>query len=403
MRKNAPLATRTLPLLACVVTHAACTHESNPPAAPPPASATAAPALSSPAPKPGDRALGLLHLEKARAALQAFDRTTAKREFDEALAADPACTPALEELGWFLLDAAVGQDPGAALVCFLDLASLEPTHPSAAAGEGIARAASGDSMGARPLLEAAQTAPDFATRPARLAKIVHALARLDADDGRFEQAVAGFERTLALEPVASARAEPLVELGELYVGRAMLADGEKRLREAIAVDPEHTKARYQLGRLLAKLDRAEESALQLRIHGLLDRILGSDPRAEPIDADRRADLRAELLKLEPECRLFRSNWLRALLVARRYDDATREIVQLSKREPPTPELAFLLARARAGLGDLPGAEKARALMQKLDPKIPRSLDRVILEEWRRGVPSVDDSAIESTLQRWNRS
>jgi hypothetical protein len=45
----------------------------------------------------------------------------------------------------------------------------------------------------------------------------------------------------------------------------------------------------------------------------------------------------------------------------------------------------------------------KGIVEKLDPKIPRSLDRVILEEWRRGVPSVDESFIESTLQRWNRS
>ncbi len=404
MRMDARGAACSRAFVAAIVAQASCARDGeleSHAAAPAEAAAAAAP-VEVETPRPGDPARAAPHVAAARAAIAAVDRAGARRELDLALAADPACVEALEQLGWFLLDPAPGQDPGAALLCFLRLRRLGAAGVVVSAGEGVARAASGDGAGARPLLDAAAGSPELQSDPARRAKVEFALGLLDGDDGRAADAIVHVARVLELEPVPAFRAEPLVALGELLIGSSKPEEGEMRLREAIAADPEHVKARYVLSRLLQRLGRADEAQRQMRVHDLLERILSPERRPGPDAAAEQAEMRAQLLAAEPDCRAFRSGWLRALLEARRYDEASREIAQLARREPPTAELAFLLARARAGLGDLAGAEKSRALMRKLDPKVPATLDRVILEEWRRGVPAVSDDQIEGVLLQWSR-
>jgi Tfp pilus assembly protein PilF len=353
-------------------------------------------------PQAGDAARAGVFVAKGRAALRGFDRTTARKMFDAALAADPACVDAHELLGWFLLDATSEQDAGAALLCFERLRALGRSGASIDAGEGVARALCGESTGAQRLLESARSAPELAAEPSRLAKVLIALGRLACQSGDDVAAEHDFKTAAEVEPAVAWRAEPLAQLGELQARIGRTAEAEQTLRAAIAADADHLKARYLLSRLLLKSGRTDEAEREARVHELLRQLY--DPQSQRItgDMERRIRLRAELVAAAPDCAAFKSSWLRALVDAKRYADCEKALADLVKRQPATAELAYLLARARAGRGNLEGADQARALLHQLDPAAPASLDREIADEWRRGVPDVSDDAYEALLARWGR-
>jgi tetratricopeptide (TPR) repeat protein len=358
--------------------------------------------LPIPAPVAGDPAKAALHLERARTAHASGDAAHARRELDAALAVDPACAEALERLGWQLLEPGSDQDDGAALVCFTKLEKLGVDTSSVKAGAGLARAFGGDAAGARSRIEAAIETQDLAADPARLVRLHLELGRLRAAAGELEAAERSFLRALELERIPMRRAEPLALLGALLAEHGRLEEAERRLREAIAADPEHVQARFLFARLLARLGRCEDAQREARIHDLLSRLHDRAEGPGRPDLETKVRLGRELMALDPDCGSFEIAFVRTLLKARRYAEAQEEITAIAKRRGTTSGLAFLLARAHAGQGDLAGAEKARATMLQLDPQVPASLDREIVEEWRRGHPDVSDDTLELLLARWGR-
>jgi predicted Zn-dependent protease len=358
--------------------------------------------LPIPAPVAGDREKAALHVARAREALEGGEPARARLELDAAVAADPACADALELLGWMHLEPGPDVNDGAALVCFTKLEKLGVKSASVLGGAGVARSISGDAAGARPRLEVALASGELEGRPDRLVKVHLALARLDADSGRAAEAEAHVLRALELEPLPFRRAIPLALHGELLAETGRLDESERRLREAIAADAEHVKAHHQLARVLARLGRPEEAARETRIQQILSKLRELTGSKGQPDVEAEVRLTRELVTIAPEHDDFAIANVRTLLKARRYAEAEKEIAAVAKRKKLTSGLAFLLARARAGQGDLSGAEKARATMLQLDPKAPAALDREILEEWRRGAPDVSDDTLDLLLARWSR-
>lgn len=373
---------------------ASCSREPPAPVASPPAPA---PAAARPVPRSGDRARADRHLGNARSAA---DRAQARREYDLALAADPAHREALAECGWFLLEPEPGQDAGLALLCFLDQVALAPDDRVARAGEGIARAASGDGAGGRPLLEAAEADGDVMADGARASRIEHALGRLDGEAGDLANATRRLRRAVELEPVPLRGAEPLASLGEFHAEQGSAADAERFLREALDRDAEHTKARYLLGRLLTRNGRKDEGAVQLEIRSLLEELHRAPGReGEPALAER-LKWRERLLALEPDRVAFRAALARVLLAARRFADARTTLAPLGAAAAQPPEIAFLAARACAGLHDRAGVEAARAGLAPLDAETRRRLDLALIDEWRRAEPPTSEAELAEMMRRW---
>ena len=67
-----------------------------------------------------------------------------------------------------------------------------------------------------------------------------------------------------------------------------------------------------------------------------------------------------------------------------------------------PELLYLLARAMAGSGDLEAARKAVDALRTLNPAVPGSVIRDVLDEWRRAFPGADPAACERLYAEWTR-
>jgi predicted Zn-dependent protease len=380
---------------------AGCGRGGAPEAAPAAAPVPADPAADVATPVRGDREKAGTSVGRARAALARFDRPAARRELDAALAADPACEEALEMLGWLLLEPGSDQDEGAALRRFLELEKLGVATASALGGGGVARVAGGDSAGARPRLEAALAATPPA-EPGRLSRFHSALARIEREADRLAESESHGRAAVGLAPNDLARADPLAELGDLLAATGREDEGEKELRAAIVADPELSKGHYLLSRLLARRGKTEEAAKEAKVHSLLRELHEQVLSRVRVDPERRLALRGELVAAAPECAPFRIAWVKALLDGKRHAEAEKALAATIAAGRPTAEVAFLLARARAGQGNLAGADQARTLMRQIDPRVPPDLDRQILAEWKRGVPDVSDDQVESVLLRWSR-
>jgi tetratricopeptide (TPR) repeat protein len=388
---------------------AGCRDRNDPPAEPGDPEAAAGsgaaadvPAVDVEAPQRGDPARAEPHLARARAAIAGVDVPGARKSLDLALTADPANVDGLELLGWLLLEPGPEMDEGVALLSFEKLRKLGVRTGSALGGAGVARTISGDLDGARPLLEQALGQPDLEKRPDRAARVERALGQVESNAGRIVEAERHFRRAAELEPVPLRRAEPLALLGELLTGADRLEEAESSLRAAVTADPDHLRSRYLHARLLARLGRTDEADRAARIYELLRKLYDHVGSREAQDFERKLRLRLELATLSPETDSFVTAAVRAQLDARRYADAERTIRDVAARRAPTAELAFLLARARAGLGDLDGAGKARQMMRQIDPGVPPHLDRAIAEEWRRGVAGIAPEKVEELVRRWSR-
>ena len=353
-----------------------------------------------PAPPSGDPVKAAPFVAQAKLAARAFDRSGTRRALDGALAADPACPEALELLGWYFLDVSPDQDAGAALLCFQQLTALGVTGGTVSGGEGVARMLAGDSVGARAPLEKALADPALVALPGRHAKVVTALARLEVEAGRPALAEPLFRKGLEVEPIELWKAETYAQLAEICIASGRAPEAEQLLHEALARNPEHLKSRYVWSRLLRKLGRNEEAEKQARIHELLRQIVDPVGARAIADIDHRVSARAGLVEADPGNEMFFGAYVRVLLEAKKYAEAEHAVAERTKGGKPTAEHAFLLARARAGRGDVDGADKARVAMRQIDPNVPPQMDRAIAEEYRRSGAS--DDAVERLLARWGR-
>jgi hypothetical protein len=126
------------------------------------------------------------------------------------------------------------------------------------------------------------------------------------------------------------------------------------------------------------------------------------------DHDLRISLRRELVAIYPEYGGARSELIRELLEVQRYRDAVTELTAYQPllqgaHSKTVAEFFYLMGRAKAGLGDLTGAQAAAGEMRRVAPAVPTQYLQAILEEWRKTHPEVDDAAFHRTLREWKQS
>ena len=315
-------------------------------------------------------------------------------------ASDPA---GLIASGWELLERAGDRDSGAALDRFVRARAVLPDAPLAVAGEGIARAMGGDAAGAEPLLRRA-LAPDgcAALVPRNRLALTHfALGNLLFDGGRTAEAEPEYRAAVADAATGLGRASALAQIARIELDGNRLDAADATLADALAACPENGQAHFVRATLMKRRGDADAAARELRIHELLRAIEESSAR-RPVDVERLLAARRDLVAAWPGSEAVRLELIRALVAAGRYGDAELEAAALLQAKGPSAPLAWLLARAQAGRGDLAGATKARALMLRLDPRSPPALDEEIVAEWRRGGVRFTEAAAARLLAEWRR-
>lgn len=203
---------------------------------------------------------------------------------------------------------------------------------------GIQAFKSGDLVGARRALD-----ESLALQPQQ-PRALYSIAAIDLAEGLTDDALAGFEKVLALERGASQplspelKAQSLNNVGVIYIGRQQFEDAVEALDKAVRLVPRDARSWFNLG--LARL------ALGRKIDGL--------------DALRRAH---ELDRRDAEI---------ALRLARVYQDAASwvEAVALlldaTRTHPDDAALWFELGRSQRGLGNAEGATTGLRRAVELD-------------------------------------
>jgi len=188
------------------------------------------------------------------------------------------------------------------------------------------------------LLEARELAPQDP-------EIQYDLAFVDLRQGRADEALAGFERVLALARSGGAgisrdlETRTLNSLALLYYGRSDFEAARATLEEAIELEPDDARAWFNLGLARERLGQRDESYAALRKARELDR---RDP-----------DIARALGLAE----IDRKRWV----------EATSLLVAATEARPEDPELYLHLGRAQAGLGNAEGALESFRNARRLDP------------------------------------
>ena len=243
---------------------------------------------------------------------------------------------------------------------------------------GLVRRQVGDTAGAEPLLRRS-----IELCPARSEFRVN-LSNLLVAAGRLDEAQAELRRALAVEPhsrtarlalarllirvgrcaEAESEARPLLvrdnrdaEAWATIAGaqrdQGKLAEAEASYRKALAVRPEYTLARHNLGALLGQLERAEESLAEL-------------------------DRAAQLGATGPELHFNRA---RALTELGRFDEADATLVAAVRQWPEALEAQIMLAKLRYMRGDANyTGELAAAVSRSANPALSLTLGDLL----RRG-------------------
>jgi len=358
-------------------------------------------------PSRGDPSAAAPFLQQAAALEAALRVDDALRAYDEALARDPASLPALLGRGFLLLGKGE-EEGGAALLCFRRAAAVasdahdSPEAVVARCGEGVARAAVGDSARAEPLLRRSRTELP-ANAALRRALVAAALADVCATSGRSDEALTLYgeaDLLLATDGPPVRRAGVLVRAADLLAQLGRASEAEAKLDLALGIDPQNLRAHYLLSQLLEKRGATEEAKRKARLHELFRQLRDHVSPRFMDDVARRVDLWREIAATAPEYRRAGYELTRELLAGAKWDDALTEIATLEKRDGTTPELHYLTARARAGKGDLAGARAAADAMRRADPRVPPAVLRAVLDDWRRGNPSIDAATFEKTAREW---
>lgn len=211
---------------------------------------------------------------------------------------------------------------------------------------------------------------DGGFRPARLG-----LARTLNSAGFHEEAAA--EAGILLE-ANSGDAEAEVVMGVALAGLQRLADAEAAYRRALAIAPGYGVARHNLGALLARADRLEDSLAELeeanrlgvrgpeidfnRASTLLKLYRFEEGEALLSDLVERVPGYAEAQKLLAQYRFMRG--------ADDFDEALRKAVRAN---PADPALQLALAQTLHGAGELDAANDALASAIDNCRKAPRLL------------------------------
>ncbi len=146
-----------------------------------------------------------------------------------------------------------------------------------------------------PLEASRETTASFA--PAQ-----HLLGTLYLQDGRLEEALVAFERTIELAPLAP---EGWTGKGETLLAQGQAAEARLSLEEAVRLDREYAAGHYLLGRALDELGLRDEAARELAAGaGGSPRILSDELGKQPSDPgvgllQRMGEARARLAAGDP--------------------------------------------------------------------------------------------------------
>jgi len=303
--------------------------------------------------------------------------------------------------GWSLLEGHADRAAGRALALFAAARVSRPQDPLALAGEGIARAMGGDAAGAEPLLRGALAHAEQLAPRNRLALTRFALANLLFDAGRGAEAEPEYRAAATAAATSAGRAAALVRIATIALDGDRLDDADAALDVALAGAPDYAQAHYLRATLLRRRGATADAERELRLHALLKAVDEAGRHAPP-DVDLVLRLRSELIAAWPECAVFRLDRIRCEIDAGRYAQAQAEAAALLESAGPSAPVAFLLARAHAGRGDLAAATEARALALRLDPAAPVELDEQVLADWRRGGVGFSEEAAAKLRAEWRR-
>ncbi|MGE0640504.1 MAG: tetratricopeptide repeat protein [Thermoanaerobaculia bacterium] len=176
-------------------------------------------------------------------------------------------------------------------------------------------------------------------------RTVYTLAKIDLADGRTEEALAGFEKLLALERAtgtplpADLKALALNNVGVIYLERSQYEDAAQALETSVRLAPGDARSWFNLA--LARL------ALERRIEGI-----DALRRAHQIDrAD--AEISLQLARTYEQT----GSWVEAVAL----------LVEATGAHPDRPLLWLELGRAQRGLGNAAGAETSLRRALESDP------------------------------------
>ncbi len=321
----------------------------------------------------------------------------AHRLFQEALAADPTHRDSRIHLGYFLLrQPSDFTNQGLALRHFRIARLLDPRDAEAALGEGIAREQVGDPGPAEACLELGLQ--DASIRADRRCEGHLSLARLRYASGKTEQAEQHYGEAVTLAaPLQRSRVRADYATFLSDVGRD--AEAHQLLLQNVAEQPDHVKSHYLLSRLLARMGDRDGAAKERRIHGILQQLTDYSRKLTNEESERRLGLRRELVESYPEYARARLELIRELLGLQRHADALVEIAKETAARGDTAETYYLAARAHAGSGDLQAARQAAQRMKQENPRVPDSVLKDVLDEWKKSF-GIDDATYRATLQQW---
>jgi tetratricopeptide (TPR) repeat protein len=204
--------------------------------------------------------------------------------------------------------------------------------------EALLRLDAGDLEGARSRLGEA-----LALRPNHAAALYN-LALVDLRAGRQEEALAGFEKVLALaraDPAsvgAELQGQALNNLGLLYHERGFPEDAEAALSRAVELDPRHARAWNNLGLARRRLGKKEAATAAFR----------------------------RAYELDPADDAVLNNLALAYLDAGSLRDAAQLLAEGTRRSPQSASLWLNRGIAQRGLSD-PAAADSFTRVLALDP------------------------------------
>lgn len=264
--------------------------------------------------------------------LQLGDRQAAASQLADALFGDPAL-PFRADL-YSAEFVALYQD---ALAAAVERRSRTATERTGFAVDAIRAGRLGEARQA--LDEARALAPDDP-------EILYNLALVDLRERRADDALAGFERVLALERGRAGglprtlKSQTLNNVAVLYFARGDFEVTRDTLEAALALDPDDSRAWFNLGLTRQKLGDAAGGHAALRKARDLDR--------------RDVDIARALALSDME----RGEWVEAVAL----------LLEGTRQRPEDPDLWLQLGRAQRGLGNLDGALASWDAAFRLDPQ-----------------------------------
>ncbi|MBZ0114661.1 MAG: tetratricopeptide repeat protein [Thermoanaerobaculia bacterium] len=189
------------------------------------------------------------------------------------------------------------------------------------------------------LQEALKSAPDNAIA-------LYNLGLVDSRAGRSDDAIAHFERLLAIDAGTPGTLEPqlrartLSSLGLLYYDKNFLEDARTHFTEATRLDPQSEGAWNNLGLTLRRLDRETEA----------------------IQAFQKA------AQIAPDDPSIVSNLASSFIRAEKWLEAVSLLIDVTERNPVDGLSWLNLALAQRGMGNIEGARESLSRVMALDPE-----------------------------------